>query len=114
MSLDVTRWDKPSEHPNKVFIEKDLKAWGYRTELWVDKPGTHYKDYVHDVDEIVWILRGDARVDVGEESVTLSSGDRVLVPKNTRHSLEVLGSQTLYWLAAFKKPEKPSASRKPS
>ena len=98
MPLDVTRWDKPNEHPNKVFIE----------------PGTHYKDFIHDVDEIVWILRGDARVDVGGESVALSGGDRVLVPRNTRHSLEVLGRQTLYWLAAFKKPEKPSSSRKPA
>jgi mannose-6-phosphate isomerase-like protein (cupin superfamily) len=103
MALEVVRWERPGEHPNKVFIEKDLKAWGYRVELWVDKPGTHYKDYIHDVDEIVWVLRGEARVEVGAESVTLTDGDRVFVPKKTRHSLEVLGSQTLYWLAAFKK-----------
>jgi len=102
--LEVVRWDKPNEPPNKVFLEKELRAWGYRTELWVDKPGTHYKDYRHDVDEIVWVLRGLVRIEVAGESVTLSGGDRVGIPKNTRHSLEVLGNQTLYWLAAFKKP----------
>ncbi len=100
--MQVVRWEK-SEPPNKVFIEKELRAEGYRTELWVDRPGTSYRDYRHDRDEIVWVLQGEAQVEIASETEKLGSGDRVFIPKGMKHSLTVLGDRTLYWLAAFKK-----------
>lgn len=109
MTLNPTRWDKPDEPPNKVFIEKDLKRWGFRTELWVDRPGVHYKGRRQEAESLIWVLRGEARVRIGEEAVILSGGDRLAIPPKSVYALEVLGAQTLYWLLAFKKPPKGSA-----
>jgi|SRR5579863_1752536 len=111
MALQIVRWEKGNEPPNKVFLEKELKGWGFRTEFWVDKPGTHYRDFRHPVDEIVWVLRGQARIELEGESATLAGGDRIRIPKDTRHSLEVVGAETLYWLAAFHKSGPRSSGR---
>ena len=103
MPLPIHRWDKPGEPAQKVLLEKELKAQGYRTELWVDKPGTVYRNRKNDADGLIWILRGEAEVTLGDESDILKDGDRIALPPETTYTLQALGEKPLLWLFALKK-----------
>ncbi len=102
--VKVTRWEKPQEPPNRQFVERDLRREGYRTEFWVDRPGTRYLNRRFARESIVWVLQGRARLEWGDgQSVELGMGDRATVPAGTTHTIGVVGDRRLYWLVAFKK-----------
>jgi mannose-6-phosphate isomerase-like protein (cupin superfamily) len=103
MSLPIHRWEKPGEPAEKVRLEKELKAQGYRTEFWVDKPGVSYRNRKHDVDTLIWVLRGEGKITIGPETDILRDGDRIVLPAQTLYSLESLGAKALLWLFGMKK-----------
>jgi mannose-6-phosphate isomerase-like protein (cupin superfamily) len=106
MPLAIRRWEKPGEPAQKVTLEKELKSQGYQLEFWVDKPGTHYRDRKIERDTVIWILRGEAKLTVGDETDTLRDGDRITLPPHTLYTLQVLGDKSLLWLIAQKMKRK--------
>ncbi|MBI3802170.1 MAG: cupin domain-containing protein [Nitrospirae bacterium] len=106
MPLAIRRWEKPGEPAQKVALEKELKAQGYQPEFWVDKPGTRYANRKYPAETVLWILRGEVTLNVGMESETLHDGDRIILPSQTSHTLQVLGDKPLLWLIAQKKKRK--------
>ena len=103
MPLPIHRWEKPGEPAQKVLLEKELKAQGYRTEFWVDKPGAAYPNRKSDADSLIWILRGEAKVTLGNETDLLKDGDRITLPAETPYTLQALGDKPLLWIFALKK-----------
>lgn len=103
MALSIQRWEKPGEPAQKVLLEKELKAQGYRTEFWVDTPGMSYRNRKHDADSTIWVLRGEAKLTIGAEVETLRDGDRTVLSAGTSYALEALGGKALLWLFGLKK-----------
>ncbi len=58
--------------------------------------GLHLED-----GSVVYVDSGEAALQVDEKVLTLGSGDRVLVPRGTLHTMRNPGSGPLSWLAAF-------------
>ena len=103
MPLPVQRWEKPGEPAQKVLLEKELKAQGYRTELWVDKPGTVYRNRKDEGESLILVLRGEAKITLGNEADLLKDGDRIILPAETIYTLQALGTKPLLRLFALKK-----------
>jgi len=106
MPLLIRRWEKPGEPAQKVALEKELKAQGYQSEFWVDKPGTTYANRKYPAEAVLWILRGEAKITLGADSDSLRDGDRIILPPHTPYTLQVLGDKSLLWLIAQKKKRK--------
>ena len=103
MPLPIQRWEKPGEPAQKVLLEKELKAQGYRTEFWVDRPGVTYPHRKQDVASVIWVLRGEAKITIGSETEKLRDGDRIALPAETVYTFQVFGEKPLLWLFAMKK-----------
>jgi quercetin dioxygenase-like cupin family protein len=106
MPLAIHRWEKPGEPAQKVTIEKELKAQGYQSEFWVDKPGITYPNRKYPAETVLWILRGEAKITVGADTDTLHDGDRITLSPHTLYTLQVLGDKSLLWLIAQKMKRK--------
>ena len=104
--LAIHRWDKPGQPAEKVAIEKELRAQGYQPEFWVDKPGTNYPNRQMESEAILWVLRGEARINLGPETETLRDGDKLILPPQTLYTVQDLGDKSLLWIIAQKKKKK--------
>lgn len=100
--LEVQKWKPYYAPPTIELLERLLKEEGYRTEVRVDDPETCYEDFVHEEDQVVWVVSGRAKITVEEEAVLLSVGDRALIRACVAHSLQVAGEDRLLWIAGFK------------
>ena len=59
-------------------------------------------DDVHpDEDHVFYVLSGNARAQVGEDSFEVSPGDALYVPKNTLHNFAVLGGEVFRIAVVF-------------
>ena len=89
--------------PSADEIREALLAEGFIPSFWDAEPGASYPDYIHSKDEIVWAVSGRAMIKVGNETDELGPGDRVLIPAQTYHTVQVIGDEKLEFFAALKK-----------
>ena len=52
--------------------------------------GTRGKPHAHPNEQIQSVIKGKARVRIGDEERIIGPGDAVLIPANTEHSAEIL------------------------
>lgn len=87
---------KPREDGNISYPIKDhqsiLKHVAYRL-VTPDKP---FGPHAHEGDEIWYILKGKATVDVGGEITRVEENDLVICPSNVSHGMTSDGE--VYWL----------------
>ncbi len=85
MTLAARPWD-PRLGPLQV-----ATAW------WSDLPGARMTEHAHAFPETRWVVEGFLRVTAGAEAVDLGPGDRLDLPPNLPHTIEVLGlAQVIY------------------
>lgn len=96
MELQVIRWDR-STPPDEAELRSRLEADGFRPFHWRDGAGARYEPHTHDCDESLWILEGAITFRVGEQSLALGPGDRLMLPQGTVHSA-VAGSDGASYL----------------
>ena len=61
-------------------------------------------EYVQDQDEWVLLLKGEAVIQMADESISLKSGDYLFLPANAPHTVERT-SEGAMWLAVHLHPE---------
>ena len=87
----VSHWD-PARGPLQLStLRKTLQAEGMVTAWWSDVPGARTQAHVHAFPETRWVLSGYLRVTVGGQVLELGPGDRLDMPPETRHLIEVAG-----------------------
>jgi len=82
------------------------KRWaekGYSCDLWVDPPGRRWEDFVHEVDELVYVVEGTMEFEVGGKKQILKPGDEAFIPAHTVHSARNIGGATARWYYGYKK-----------
>ena len=80
-----------------IFRAEDLQP---REEiLTVDET---YPEHRHPFDEIRMILSGELSFNVNGNQLLLRSGDKIIIPSNTKHSQKVLGQDPCVSLVANK------------
>jgi mannose-6-phosphate isomerase-like protein (cupin superfamily) len=86
----VIRWQAPlrptKEQAVMIFRAEDLQPH----EEILTKEET-YPDHRHPFDEVRMILSGELAMNISGNQLLLRSGDKIVIPSNTRHSQKVLG-----------------------
>lgn len=97
MTLAPRHWD-PNYGPLQVAtLRRALEREGMVTAWWSDLPGARMAEHAHAFPETRWVVEGFLRVTVGAEAVDLGPGDRLDLPPNLPHTMEVLGlGQVIY------------------
>jgi quercetin dioxygenase-like cupin family protein len=101
MSIKVERWSE-STTPDAADLRRRLQSEGYSVFQWSDAAGTHYGAHSHPEDQSHWILSGELELRVGDETYTLSAGDRDFLAANTTHSAFVPGDEPVTYLIGAK------------
>jgi mannose-6-phosphate isomerase-like protein (cupin superfamily) len=61
------------------------------------------RDFVHDVDELVTVVEGRLRLEIGAKSVEAGPGDEVFIPKGANHSVFNIHRGTTRWLFGYRR-----------
>jgi mannose-6-phosphate isomerase-like protein (cupin superfamily) len=72
-------------------------------EQWCD-PGCGAPTHLHAVEEILTVLSGQAEIWVGDECVTLTAAQSLIVPAGCRHGFRNTGETTLHVEATLAAP----------
>ncbi len=89
--LPVTRWD-PARGPLELrTLRHALEREGLTTAWWSEMPGGRIPEHAHPFSESRWMVSGYLRVVVQGEIIDLGPGDRLDLPADTPHALEVVG-----------------------
>jgi len=51
------------------------------------QPGASTKQLIHEVDELCYIVEGEGRLSIGDETVAYSAGQAVLIPAGVPHGV---------------------------
>lgn len=78
-------------------LEREWTKKGFSCGLWVDPPGQRWEDYVHDDDEVVYIMEGTMEFEIGGNKKVLNPGDEAFIPAHTKHSARNIGGTTARW-----------------
>ena len=96
---------QPSD--KKQFNPESLaERWRQRSfscDLWVDPPGQRWENYVHDVDEVVYVMEGTLEFEIGDKKQILKPGDEISIPSGTNHSVRNIGGTVARWYYGYKK-----------
>lgn len=84
-------------------IAHKWRAQGFSCELWVDPPGQCWEDFVHGVDELVMVLEGDVEFEIDGTVYRPQTGEELLIPAGSLHSVRNRGRTTARWLYGYGK-----------
>lgn len=94
MQVMVEHWNATKDGPlTEDALRRKIESRGYRVNTFIYPPGTYFPMHSHLVDKVDGVVSGSFRVVVEEAEVMLGPGDMVYVPRNTRHTAEVVGKQ---------------------
>jgi mannose-6-phosphate isomerase-like protein (cupin superfamily) len=84
---------------------RDIKAdWarrGFSFEYWIDPVGQTWRDFVHDVDELVILVEGEIEIEFEGTALRPEVGEEVLIPANARHTVRNAGSTANRWCFGY-------------
>ncbi|MCC7440448.1 MAG: cupin domain-containing protein [Bdellovibrionales bacterium] len=85
----VVPWDR-RHPPTEEEVEARLSQEGYHSFRWHDVPGASYPNHRHNVDECIWVLKGEIVFMIrDEQEIHLRAGDRLYLPSMRTHSAYV-------------------------
>lgn len=88
---------------SKETLQKEWAKKGFSCDLWVDPPGQRWEDYVHDIDEVVYVVEGTMEFEIGGKKQILKPGDEAFIPAQMNHSARNVGAATARWYYGYKK-----------
>lgn len=84
MQLRKYRWSRAYESAEEELIQL-LASKKITAERWAADPGEAFGPHSHAFDKQLWCAEGSIVITVGEQSITLQSGDALDLPANTIH-----------------------------
>ena len=82
-------------------LAEDWAQKGFSCDLWVDPPGQRWEDYVHEVDELLFVAEGKLEVEIEGSKKILNQGDEVFIAANSKHSVRNIGGTTARWYYGY-------------
>jgi cupin 2 domain-containing protein len=83
-------------------IQSDWARRGYSFEYWIDPPGQVWRDFEHDVEELVVLVEGELEIEFGGRHVRPHLGDEVIIPARTRHTVTNTGDAPNRWCFGYR------------
>jgi len=101
--MHLEHWDPEQDGElSEAKLRRKLQDRGYRVSTYVYPPGTCFPPHGHGVDKIDAVLSGRFRMSMDGQSVELTAGDLLVVPKHALHSAEVVGDEPVVSLDAIR------------
>ena len=66
------------------------------------EPGEKIGNHQHPFDEVRMIVKGSLLVNIAGNRLLLRTGDKIIIPSNTRHSKEVQGDSACVSICSYK------------
>src|SRR5579884_1242772 len=88
--------------PSEEEAEARLHGEGYESFRWYDVQGACYPKHRHQVDECIWILKGEITFQIGKDEYPLQAGDRIYIPAMTAHTASVPANAGVTYLVGQK------------
>lgn len=82
-------------------IKSDWAGRGYSFEYWIDPPGQRWRDFAHEVDEVVMLIEGEIELDLEGRTVRPQVGEEVLIPARVRHTVTNTGDAPNRWCFGY-------------
>jgi quercetin dioxygenase-like cupin family protein len=99
----MEHWDPDKDGElSEANLRRKLQERGYRVSTYVYPPGTYFPPHDHGVDKIDAVLSGRFRMSMDGQSVVLTAGDMLEVPRHKLHSAEVVGEEPVVSLDAIR------------
>lgn len=95
MKLERIPWSGAAE-PTESELRATLERDGFSVWQWTDPPGSTYTPHHHDHDESIVCVAGEITFGADGQQLTLSPGDRLMLPKGTTHTAEAGASGATY------------------
>jgi quercetin dioxygenase-like cupin family protein len=79
-------------------------AWakrGFTYTLWTDPPGQVWKDFVHEVDELVPLVEGEIELSLQSQTLRPRLGEEVCIPAGAQHTVRNIGPRTNRWYFGY-------------
>ena len=86
-------------------IRADWSRRGFSFEYWIDPPGQVWRDFVHDVDELVMLVEGEIEIDIDGRNVRPEVGEEVMIPAGAKHTVSNVGSSANRWAFGYAKKD---------
>lgn len=96
----VTRWQAP-RLPEKSQIFMMLEAEGLEPAEERLAAGTSVPDHRQPFDEVRMVASGQLLLDIAGNQMLLRTGDKVVIPANTRHSKRAEGPEDCICICAY-------------
>jgi quercetin dioxygenase-like cupin family protein len=101
--LKLSHWDVQSEGAlTEAAMRTKLEGLGYHVSRYVYPPGTVFPDHAHQEDKIDGVLSGEFEMQMAGQTVVLTAGDMLAVPRGIIHSAKVVGNRPVVSLDAIK------------
>lgn len=84
-------------------VKKDWEKKGFSCDIWTDPPGQVWRNYVHDVDELVMLLEGEIELTFQGKSIRPKVGEEILIPSGEKHTVSNIGDRPNRWFYGYKK-----------
>jgi quercetin dioxygenase-like cupin family protein len=98
--IEIHRWVE-DQAPTEIKLRHLLRGEGLEAHRWSNGPGDRYGAHTHPYDKVIYVVRGSITFGLPNEDVTLSAGDRLELPRDTRHQA-VVGPQGVVCLEAHR------------
>jgi mannose-6-phosphate isomerase-like protein (cupin superfamily) len=87
---------------NLTQIEKDWKSRGFSFGVWEDPAGQRWEGYVHEVNELFMVVEGDVELEMKGQKLRPKSGEEILIPVHTTHSVQTSLAAGSRWLYGYR------------
>ena len=76
---------------------------GFSCDLWIDRPGQVWANYVHEVDELVMVVQGQVEFEIAGVVHRPDIGEELLIPARAKHTVRNIGGIESRWLYGYKR-----------
>jgi quercetin dioxygenase-like cupin family protein len=76
---------------------------GYSFEYWIDPPGQVWRDFKHDVDELVTLIEGEIEIELEGRRLRPRVGEEVTIPAGARHTVMNTGDAANRWCFGYRR-----------
>jgi len=100
--VTTTRHRMPPRKIDRIAQQAVWAAQGFTCEVWIDPPSQVWKDFEHDVDEIVMLVEGQSQIEMQGRTVRLQPGDELVIPAGVKHTVRNSGDGPARWLHGYR------------
>ena len=83
-------------------IRSDWARRGYTFEYWIDPPGQAWRNFIHEVDELVILIEGEIELEFGGKRVRPAVGEEITIPARTAHTVVNTGETPNRWCFGYR------------